>query len=255
VDGSNEYPGTVLTIDEALEEMITYSDNGAALALVRVYGAAATNAALEAAGVHGFHVAENGDEDNIVTARALGTFFDLLATRRLISAGASDRMLVRLERQQINDRLPRDLPAGALVAHKTGDLIGFSHDAGVIQTPEGPRIAVVLSSGGTETAAKDLIARVGTLVYSAVLPALPGPRAESLPGEAGAAAFRGFGLVQALAVAVIGLIGLAGLLRVGRSTPRRWAARRGGQGSGPMAVWSPPRSRRAGRPDPRTRGQ
>ncbi|MEA2660750.1 MAG: beta-lactamase class, partial [Chloroflexota bacterium] len=75
VDGSNEYPGTVLTIDEALEEMITYSDNGAALALVRVYGAAATNAALEAAGVHGFHVAENGDEDNIVTARALGTFF------------------------------------------------------------------------------------------------------------------------------------------------------------------------------------
>ena len=34
VDGSNEYPGTVLTIDQALEEMITYSDNGAALALV-----------------------------------------------------------------------------------------------------------------------------------------------------------------------------------------------------------------------------
>src|SRR2546426_2841322 len=183
-DGSNELPGTVLTVDRALEEMVTYSDNGAALALVRRYGARETNATLTNAGIGAFHVAENRDEDNLVTARALGEFFDLLATRRLISASASDRMLVRLERQQINDRLPRDLRADVQVAHKTGDLIGLVHDAGLIQTPDGPRIAVVLTSGGTEATAKDLIARVGLTVYSAVLAAAPGPRLDPLPFQA-----------------------------------------------------------------------
>jgi beta-lactamase class A len=197
VDGSNEYPGTVLTIDQALEEMITYSDNGSALALLRLYGAPATNAALAAAGIAGFHVAENAAEDHLVTARALGTFFDLLATRRLVSPAASDRMLARLARQTINDRLPRDLPKDVVVAHKTGDLVGLIHDAGVLQAADGPRIAVVLTSGGSEAGARDLIARIGALVYSAVLARPAAARSDPLPsaqnlwarfgGDAGAA--------------------------------------------------------------------
>jgi beta-lactamase class A len=248
-DGSNELPGTVLTIDWALEEMVTYSDNGAALALVRRYGAHETNVALMAAGIRGFHIAEDRDEDNVVTARALGEFFALLATRRLISAGASDRMLVRLERQQINDRLPRELPADVQVAHKTGDLIGLVHDAGLIQTRDGPRIAVVLTSGGTEATAKDLIAHVGLAVYSAVLAAAPGARLDPLPFQAltrtpSLSAARGGGLPVAAAVAIV-LVAFAGLVLVRRARrPRRRGRRRR---SGPMAVWSPDRTHRTDR--------
>ena len=51
IDGSNEPAGTSLTIDEALEEMITYSDNGSALALLRLYGAPATNAPIPRGGI------------------------------------------------------------------------------------------------------------------------------------------------------------------------------------------------------------
>ena len=250
-DGSNELPGTVLTIDRALEEMVTYSDNGAALALVRRYGARGTNAALSDAGIRGFHIAEGRDEDNLVTARALGAFFDLLATRRLVSAGASDRMLVRLERQQINDRLPRELPADVQVAHKTGDLVGLIHDAGLIGAPDGPRIAVVLTSGGTEATAKDLIARVGLAVYSAVLAAAPGPRADPLPFQTltrapalSAAGGGGVPLVLALAIVLVALAGLVLVRRAGR--PRRRGRRRR---SGPMAVWSPDRPDRPSRTD------
>src|SRR2546428_11831151 len=102
-DGSFEYAGTELTLDEALEAMITVSDNGAALALWHILGGAHIDATLEKAGISNFHVAFDDTEDNWATPHAIGTFFMLLAKRQLISPAASDRMLARLERQQIND--------------------------------------------------------------------------------------------------------------------------------------------------------
>ena len=167
VDGAGEPPGTVFTIDAALEAMITYSDNGPALAFLRTLGAAAINATLVDQHIPGFVLTVTADDDNFVTPRALGTYFSLLSQRKLVSAAGSDRMLARLERQHINDRLPRDLPAGTAVAHKTGDLVGLSHDAGIIKTPQGPRVAVALTSGGTPLGASQLIAGLGSLVYAA----------------------------------------------------------------------------------------
>jgi hypothetical protein len=216
--------------------MITYSDNGSALALLRVYGAPATNAKLAAAGITGFRVAERPDEDHLVTARALGTFFDLLAMRRLVSPAASDRMLSRLRRQTINDRLPRDLPAGVAVAHKTGDLVGLIHDAGVIQAADGPRIAVVLTSDGTEAEARDLIARIGGLLYSAVLRRPAGARADPLPSAQRTRSPFGAGTAIALGSAAVTVLLLV-LLVAGRRSARRRARR----DSGPMTVWSPER--------------
>ena len=96
LDGSFEDAGTQLTLDEALEAMITISDNGSALALWRILGGANIDATLEKAGIKNFHVALDDSEDNWVTPRAVGTFFTLLARRQLISAAASDRMLSRL---------------------------------------------------------------------------------------------------------------------------------------------------------------
>jgi beta-lactamase class A len=237
VDGSNEYPGTVLTIDQALEEMITYSDNGSALALLRVYGAHATNVALAAAGITGFRIAESADEDHMVTARALGTFFDRLATRQLISSAASERMLGRLERQTINDRLPRDLPPGIAVAHKTGDLIGLIHDAGLIGAPSGPRIAVVLTSGGTEPEAKDLIAKIGALVYSAVLAAPASARSDPLPSVQTAWSRLGTIVAFVLPIAAITILALAAFAAA------RSARRRTARAAGPISGWSPDRRR------------
>lgn len=237
IDGSNEPAGTSLTIDEALEEMITYSDNGSALALLRVYGAPATNADLAAAGITGFHVAENADEDHMITARAVATFFDRLATRQLVSPAASDRMLARLERQTINDRLPRDLPDGVLVAHKTGDLVGLLHDAGVIEAPDGPRIAVVLTSGGTEADARDLIARTGALVYSTTL-VRPVAAAQVQPLPSPQTFWSRFGNGAAAAVLAIAILVLAWV-----ALARRSARLRARRASGPMTVWSPDRKR------------
>src|SRR5216117_4085138 len=55
-DGSFEVAGTELTLDQALEAMITISDNGAALALWHVLGADNINATLRNVGINDFHV-------------------------------------------------------------------------------------------------------------------------------------------------------------------------------------------------------
>src|SRR5437762_4036547 len=169
LDGSYEDAGTQLTLDEALEAMITISDNGSALALWRILGGANIDATLEKAGIKNFHVALDDSEDNWVTPRAVGTFFTLLARRQLISAAASDRMLSRLERQQINDRLPAQLPADVVIAHKTGNLAGVTHDAGIIFTKTGPRVVVVMTWDALDEDAANFISSIGSLVYSSNL--------------------------------------------------------------------------------------
>jgi beta-lactamase class A len=168
-DGSFELAGTELTLDEALEAMITISDNGAAIALWHVLGPENINATLQRVGIKDFHVFLNWDEDNVATPRAVGTLLTLLAKRQLISAAASDRMLARLERQQINDRLPAALPEGVVVAHKTGNLPGLTHDAGIIFTPSGPRVVVAMTWDAFDADAYAFIANVGSVVYSALL--------------------------------------------------------------------------------------
>src|SRR5947208_14414693 len=168
-DGSFEYAGTELTLDEALEAMITVSDNGAALALWHVLGGANIDATLEKAGISNFHVALDDTEDNWATPHAIGTFFTLLAKRQLISPAASDRMLARLERQQINDRLPAQLPGAVVVAHKTGNLPSVTHDAGLILTKPGPCVVVAMTWDALDEDAANFISSIGSLVYSSNL--------------------------------------------------------------------------------------
>lgn len=168
-DGSYELSGTVLTIDQALEVMITVSDNGAALALWHRFTGAAIDRTLAAAGLGAFHVAFDESEDNVATPRVIAQYFTLLAKRQLVSPAASDRMLARLERQRINDRLPAQLPASVVVAHKTGNLAGVTHDAGIIYTAFGPRVVVGMTWDAGEDDARHLLASLGSLVYAAVL--------------------------------------------------------------------------------------
>jgi beta-lactamase class A len=168
-DGSYELSGTVLTIDQALEAMITVSDNGTALAFWHSLGPDNINATLQKLGLTAFHIANDDNDNNTASARVIGQYFTLLAQRKLVSPAASDRMLARLERQQINDRLPSELPAGTTIAHKTGNLGFATHDAGIIYTPSGPRIVVGMTANGPEEEAVHFLGGLGALVYSAVL--------------------------------------------------------------------------------------
>lgn len=102
---------------------------------------------------------------NVTSAVDLAIFYRMLLAGEVVSAEASEEMLDLLAGQGINDRLPAYLPAGTVVAHKTGNLEGLVHDVGIIYAPAGPIIVVVLTEDVDEVYAVDMIARIGLLAY------------------------------------------------------------------------------------------
>jgi beta-lactamase class A len=102
---------------------------------------------------------------NVTTAEDLAWLYAQLLQGLVVSPDASAEMLDLLAQQQINDRLPAYLPEGTVVAHKTGNLDGMVHDAGVIYAPAGPVIVVVLSDEVNSDEANLFIARLGELTY------------------------------------------------------------------------------------------
>jgi beta-lactamase class A len=50
-----------------------------------------------------------------------------------------------LKDQRVNNRLPQGLPGGTVIAHKTGDLDGVVHDAGIVYGPKTNYLVVVTS--------------------------------------------------------------------------------------------------------------
>jgi beta-lactamase class A len=102
---------------------------------------------------------------NITTAADIGWLYAQLLQGLVVSPEASAEMLALLTDQQVNDRLPAHLPEGTVVAHKTGNLDGIVHDAGVIYAPAQEVIVVVLSDEVNPDEAIEFIAWLGELTY------------------------------------------------------------------------------------------
>lgn len=67
---------------------------------------------------------------------------------------------------QTNARIPARLPEGTRVAHKTGTLRGRTNDAGIVETPAGPVVLVLLQEGERdERAASAALAEAALAVY------------------------------------------------------------------------------------------
>lgn len=133
------------SIKSALEQMITISHNYAALALTKRI--------------------DGKDLAAPTTPKELGLFFEKLYKGELIDKEYSQKMMELLKKQTINDRIPKYLPKETVVAHKTGDIGYFEHDAGIVFTQKGDYIFVALSESNMPDAAGDRIAKFSEAVY------------------------------------------------------------------------------------------
>ena len=109
--------------------MITVSDNDSAITLYEHMGHDQVENFLKD---YGFNDSSFLSPPK-TTPNDSATFFEKLYKGQIVNREFSQKMLDVLFRQRLNDRLPKYLPLGTHVAHKTGELDTFKHDAGIVQ--------------------------------------------------------------------------------------------------------------------------
>jgi len=143
--------GDRLSVRELTRLMIQESDNIAALVLLDEVGVANTNATAEALGLHATRLVDHraGETGEHTTSAAdMAQLLVGLASGQVINQHVSEAALALLESKQSISWLGDGLPFWVKVAHKWGDLPPARHDAGVVFTPRGSYVAVVLTQGG-----------------------------------------------------------------------------------------------------------
>lgn len=150
-----------LTVEDAIEKAITISDNYAALLLTSKLRLSSLTAFLKE---EGFTASSVGTPPK-TTATDITLFYEKLYNGQLISSNASKEMLEVLKGQLLNDRIPKYLPKDIQIAHKTGELDGVKHDAGIVFTPKGDYLIVMLSDSNDSQAAAERLASISKNVY------------------------------------------------------------------------------------------
>jgi beta-lactamase class A len=151
-----------MTVGEVINKMITRSDNYAALLLSEKLGAR---------NITNFLTDYDFKDSNFnappkTTADDIATYFEKLYRGQIIDNQTSNRMIEILKDQTFTDRIPKYLPENIEVAHKTGELFGAKHDAGIVFGRNGDYIIVVLSQTKNEAIAAEKIAKFSEEIFN-----------------------------------------------------------------------------------------
>ncbi|EKD91449.1 MAG: Beta-lactamase [uncultured bacterium] len=156
--------GITLTVAQALNQMITISHNYAALLLTEKLKLSQVKKYLED---NGFKESQVGSETEPPKTTAFDTalFLEKLYRGELGSSESNVKMMELLKNQKLNKKLPKYLPEGTVLAHKTGEIGWFSHDGGIVFQENGDYIIVVLSESSVPAGAEDRIAKISEAAY------------------------------------------------------------------------------------------
>ncbi len=155
-EGSVSFP-----VNQALQQMVTISHNYAALLLAQKVKLSNITAFLKE---HNYTESRIGQPPQ-TTAADIANFLEDLYDGKLANANTTTTMIDLLKRQKLNNKLPKNLSAGTIIAHKTGELGPVTHDAGIVYTDKGAYIIVVMSESTLPSAAEDRIAIISKGVY------------------------------------------------------------------------------------------
>jgi beta-lactamase class A len=167
--------GTQQKMYDLIYSMIILSSNLATNVLIEVVDAKKTTATMRTLGADKIEVLR-GVEDikafrkglsNSTTANDLLMIMKAIATGKAGTKEDSDKMIDILKDQKWNDMIPKYLPKGVEVAHKTGSITGVHHDAAIVFHPNGKKYVLVLLSKNLKDFDKgtDQLAQISKSVY------------------------------------------------------------------------------------------
>lgn len=146
------YPsGSVLTLREVLELMITHSDNTATNIAIDRIGMTAINDYIQRQGYNDTYLwrkmmdydAIYAGKENYSSVRDLGTFFTRLYNLECVGETYDKIMIDFLIKQTDTDCFPAALP-DKQIAHKTGALDGLYDDGGIIYSGDANDAVLVI---------------------------------------------------------------------------------------------------------------
>lgn len=168
--------GSVFTVEELLKPMIAQSDNSAANALIDFLGFDTLNAYFKKMGLKQTNLARKmldfeerrEGEENYTTAGEMAYLLERLYNDKFLNKDVSEKCLAILGQQKINDRIPKKLPNGTLVAHKTGLERHICHDCGIVYSQKGNFLICVLAKHENRLAksTKKFISDISLLTYN-----------------------------------------------------------------------------------------
>ena len=178
-DDSDSLPytwiGSTATVADLARHMTVRSSNLATNILIQRLGADRGNATAHRLGADSVTVLRGVEDDaayrrgmnNTLTARGLATLLTALLGGRAASADGTQRVLALLAAQEFNGGIPGGVPAGTLVAHKTGWITGIAHDAAIVYPPNAPPyVLVILTRGyGSEADAEGVMRTITAAVH------------------------------------------------------------------------------------------
>jgi len=169
--------GSVFTLEELIEPMITQSDNTATNLLIDYIGFDTLNSYFKKIGLKNTNIVRKMMDfkerkegiENYTTAEDMAFILGELYRSNFLNKKVSKQCLLLLGQQKINDRIPRKLPKdGTFIAHKTGLERHVCHDVGIVYTQKGNFLICVLVKHENKVAepAKKLISDIALLTYS-----------------------------------------------------------------------------------------
>ena len=152
--------GATLSVRDAIQLMIAFSDNTATNLVLDQIGLRTTADTMEQLGFPNTKIhakvyrretsvfPERSKEFGLgsTTPREMIRLFEQLHRRQLASAASCEAMLQHLAACQDKDMFPRNLPPGIKLAHKTGAVDAVRTDAGILDSPGGPIAICVLTA-------------------------------------------------------------------------------------------------------------
>jgi beta-lactamase class A len=155
-----------LTVADAATLMIILSDNSATNLIIDKIGIRNVNARMDSLGLRQTRLHAKvflGSSTTIDTAATrrwgfgvttpeeMGTLFEKLYNNTAASEASSKRMLDMLRRNFDYEEIPRLLPAGVVVAHKTGKLNESRSDCGIVYNKTRDYVLCIFTAGNRDT--------------------------------------------------------------------------------------------------------
>jgi beta-lactamase class A len=170
--------GKKRTISALMYDMIIVSSNLATNLVIELVDAKNVTRTMRELGAKDIQVLRGVEDskafekgmNNSTTAYDLMLIFEKIGREEMVSKEASQAMTKILLDQKFNEIIPKKLPAGVKVAHKTGNITGVQHDSGIVFLPNGKKYVLILLSKNLEDAdsGKEAMASVSELIYKYV---------------------------------------------------------------------------------------